>query len=257
MGDVSIIARRLLDGHVQYGWSGNGGCLDTRGVILNTLYDTPELVDYLFSLGQLELIGEPHSERKSHWYRNRPTGKPHWLGNSERDVFSKIAFVDYCYFYETREEKWYFVNHCSAFIVKLPLSWCIDYMMSYTPNDDDRLDQGKLMHELNSSVLLQFLDKYDSDAEFKKYCDSVSHCDGKVKITPETVDNFRTIVTKYRDDDYIVPIFDMCRNILFEDMTRYYDYWTIYDTEADKIIFRRRTADHVETINWRNRNEKT
>lgn len=25
MGDVSIIARRLEDGHVQYGWSGNGG----------------------------------------------------------------------------------------------------------------------------------------------------------------------------------------------------------------------------------------
>lgn len=25
MGDVSIIARRLTDGHVQYGWSGNGG----------------------------------------------------------------------------------------------------------------------------------------------------------------------------------------------------------------------------------------
>lgn len=25
MGDVSIIARRLPDGHVQYGWSGNGG----------------------------------------------------------------------------------------------------------------------------------------------------------------------------------------------------------------------------------------
>lgn len=25
MGDVSIIARRLEDGNVQYGWSGNGG----------------------------------------------------------------------------------------------------------------------------------------------------------------------------------------------------------------------------------------
>lgn len=25
MGDVSIIARRLADGYVQYGWSGNGG----------------------------------------------------------------------------------------------------------------------------------------------------------------------------------------------------------------------------------------
>ena len=250
MGDVSIIARRLLDGHVQYGWSGNGGCLDTRGVILSTLYDTPELVDYLFSLGQLELIGEPHSEHKNYWYRNRPTGQPHWLGNSERDVFSKIAFVDYCYFYETLEQRWYFIYQCSAFIVKLPLDWCIERMESYTPGDDDRLDQGELLHWLNSSVLLQFLDKYDSDEGFRIYCDSISHCDGKVRITPETLDNFRSTVIKYRDDDYIIPIFDMCRNILFEDMTKFFGYWTIYDTDNDKIIFRQRTDNHIETINW-------
>ena len=27
MGDASIIARLLANGHVQYGWSGNGGIL--------------------------------------------------------------------------------------------------------------------------------------------------------------------------------------------------------------------------------------
>ena len=32
MGDVSIIARRLEDGHVQYGWSGNGGYYKVVGV---------------------------------------------------------------------------------------------------------------------------------------------------------------------------------------------------------------------------------
>ena len=158
--------------------------------------------------------------------------------------------MDYCYFYETLEQRWYFIYQCSAFIVKLPLDWCIERMESYTPGDDDRLDQGELLHWLNSSVLLQFLDKYDSDEGFRTYCDSISHCDGKVRITPETIDNFRSTVIKYRDDDYIIPIFDMCRNILFEDMTKYFDYWTIYDTDNDKIIFRRRTDDHVETINW-------
>ena len=250
MGDISIIARRLLDGHVQYGWSGNGGCLGTCGVILSTLYDTPELVDYLFSLGQLELIGAPHSELEGCWYRNRPTGQPHWLGNSERDVFSKIAFVDYVYFYEEAEQRWFFIYPCSAFVVKTPLDWCIERITAYTPSDDDRLDQGKLLHELNSSVLLQFLDKYDSDEGFRKYCNSISHCDGEVMITPETVDNFRSIVKKCRDDDYIIPIFDMCRNTLFDDMVKYYDCWTVYDTDTDKIIFHRRTDAHVETINW-------
>lgn len=250
MGDISIIARRLLDGHVQYGWSGNGGCLDTCGVIINTLYDTPELVDYLFSLGQLELLGEPYSEKENCWYRNRPTGKPHWLGNSERDVFSKIAFVDYVYFYESSEEKWYFIDPCTAFYVKVPLGWCIDTMVSYTSGDEDRLEQDRILHDINAKVLSEFLDKYYSDKEFRVYCDSISHCGGLSKITPETVDGYRSAVIKYGDDDYIQPIFDMCRSYLFEDMTKYFDYWVKYDIDNDKMIFRRRTDDVVETINW-------
>ena len=34
MGDISIIARRLDDGHVQYGWSGNGGYFRNVGMRL-------------------------------------------------------------------------------------------------------------------------------------------------------------------------------------------------------------------------------
>ena len=34
MGDISIIARRLGDGHVQYGWSGNGGYYSMVGARL-------------------------------------------------------------------------------------------------------------------------------------------------------------------------------------------------------------------------------
>ena len=42
----------------------------------------------------------------------------------------------------------------------------------------------------------------------------------------------------------------MCRIILFENMTKFFGYWTIYDTDNDKIIFRQRTDNHIETINW-------
>ena len=101
MGDTSIIARRLADGRIEYGWSGNGGTLDTRGSIIDCYYDTPELVDYLFGLGQLELIAAPHSEETDFWYCNRPTGAPHWVVNSENEIFDRIMFVDYIYFYET------------------------------------------------------------------------------------------------------------------------------------------------------------
>ena len=63
MGDTSMIARRLKDGRVQYGWSGNGGTFPYVGLRLLTWYDTPDMVEYLFSLGQLRHLDEPYSER--------------------------------------------------------------------------------------------------------------------------------------------------------------------------------------------------
>lgn len=62
MGDVSIIARRLADGHVQYGWSGNGGYYRSVGIRLSLWYREPETVEYLFKLGQTRLIGQIGSE---------------------------------------------------------------------------------------------------------------------------------------------------------------------------------------------------
>lgn len=53
MGDISIIARRLTPKMVQYGWSGNGGYYSAVGALLLEEYNTPERVEYLFSLGQL------------------------------------------------------------------------------------------------------------------------------------------------------------------------------------------------------------
>ena len=47
MGDVSIIARRLSDKYVQYGWCGNGGVFSSVGTRLWEDYNTPEMVEYL------------------------------------------------------------------------------------------------------------------------------------------------------------------------------------------------------------------
>lgn len=65
MGDISIIARRLDDGQVQYGWSGNGGYFRNVGNKLLEWYDSPELVEYLFGLGELMNIGLPGSDKKN------------------------------------------------------------------------------------------------------------------------------------------------------------------------------------------------
>lgn len=102
MGDVSVIARRLRDGHVQYGWSGNGGYYKMLGNRLLRWYNNKDEdnIEYLFGLGELRLLGKPGSERGGAlWLETHDlTHTPHNLGMSEREIFSKIAFVDYGYF---------------------------------------------------------------------------------------------------------------------------------------------------------------
>ena len=81
LGDISIIARRLEDGHVQYGWSGNGGYYKVVGVRLLLWYLEPEDVEYLFGLGQTALIGKRGSEYGGYrWIETHDlTGEPFWL----------------------------------------------------------------------------------------------------------------------------------------------------------------------------------
>ena len=88
MGDASIIARLLANGHVQYGWSGNGGYFSMVGIRLLLWYQEPKNVEYLFSLGQTSLIGKIGSEKGGfNWYETHcPTGEPFWLANTERMI---------------------------------------------------------------------------------------------------------------------------------------------------------------------------
>lgn len=121
MGDISIIARRLEDGHVQYGWSGNGGYYKVVGVRLLLWYLEPEDVEYLFGLGQTALIGKRGSEYGGYrWIETHDlTGEPFWLDYSERSIFSRIVFIDYGYFYDL-DHKWYYIIP-GPFRIKMPL----------------------------------------------------------------------------------------------------------------------------------------
>lgn len=75
MGDISVIARRLSDKYVQYGWSGNAGYPGTVGARLWMYYNTPEMVEYLFGLGQLRQLCKPGSETSADPFRTMPTGR--------------------------------------------------------------------------------------------------------------------------------------------------------------------------------------
>ena len=95
MGDISIIARRLEDGHVQYGWSGNGGYYKVVGVRLLLWYLEPEDVEYLFGLGQTALIGKRGSEYGGYrWIETHDlTGEPFWLDYSERSISVELYLL--------------------------------------------------------------------------------------------------------------------------------------------------------------------
>ena len=128
MGDISMIARRLPDGRVQYGWSGNGGYCRTVGAALLCWYNTPEMVEYLFGLGQVSFLARPldgNYDGDDKLY-TKPIGRPHYWTDSEQKIFGKIAFVDYVYFYDT-DNQWYYVSP-NRFNAKIPLVAVCEYL---------------------------------------------------------------------------------------------------------------------------------
>ena len=240
MGDISIIARRMSNGKIQYGWSGNGGTLDIRGSVINTYYDTLELVDYLFGLGQMELISMPHSEDTDFWYRNKPVGEPHWIVDSENDIYDRIMFIDYVYFYESSEQKWYFVLP-SFFSVKTPLEWCVDYMDSYTKMEE-RSDQSQCLCKISHDSAFRICELYDEDAEFREYCNFRGISDDKVRNLMDVIDGL------YGNDDD--ALFKVGHNHDYKVMCEYFDSWMIFDQSSGKYRPHVRTDHHIETVNW-------
>ena len=120
MADISIIARRLKNGNVEYGWSGNGGYYSSVGIRLLAWYDNPADVDYLFGLGQTRLIGKKGSENGGFpaYLTHSPIGKEFWIGETEQDIFNEIM-TDYTYFYDLDNE-WYYITR-GPFQIKIPL----------------------------------------------------------------------------------------------------------------------------------------
>lgn len=123
MGDISVIARRLSEKNVQYGWSGNAGYPETVGARLWSYYNTPEMVEYLFSLGQLRQLCAPGGETSDDilpgTFRTEPTGRPHWVTTSELDIYSRIAFVDHAYLYDS-DNTWYYIAPLIMHILIFP-----------------------------------------------------------------------------------------------------------------------------------------
>ena len=233
MGDVSVIARRLEDGHVQYGWSGNGGYFRNVGLRLQLWYEAPEDVEYLFGLGQTKLIGKRGSENGGYrWVESHGlTGEAFWLGNTEREIFSRIAFVDYGYFYDL-DHRWYYIIP-GPFRIKVPLNLIEGGL-------DEDYYEFDYLRKLEDQILRYIFTEYmQKNRDFEYYLEQEG-------CNPETV------MTNIEKDGQlnIWKLYDKYQNIW-----RYFDDWIVIktnedDTEIVGIVVRKREDIHVETCNW-------
>lgn len=233
MGDISIIARRLEDGHIQYGWSGNGGYFKVVGARLLLWYQNPEDVEYLFGLGQTRLIGKKGSEHGGYnWFDTHDlTGEAFWLGSTERIIFSKIAFVDYGYFYDL-DHKWYYIVP-GPFRIKMPLELI-------RQNLNKSGEEFDFLRKVRDKILRYILGDYvENDSEFTEYMKKEGY-DLEDVIKNISIDGLLSTLEFYNK---------------YRKIYNYFDDWILIKTNADNteiadIILRKKGKEHIETYKW-------
>ena len=237
MGSPGVIARRLSDGRVEYGYAGLGGYYRFMGMRLLGLYNTPKMVDYLFGLGELRQLGLPYSESgKEHiLLKNILDGHPHRVGQSEENIWNRIAFVQTAYFYEN-DGHWYHVEP-GIFRIKIPLEHirCV--------SQDGENDEFEYIEQMQVGILKYILGDYLSEDPM-----FVQHL-GNCGVTTSQI--METLFAKSGDVDD--PLRKFWRG--FRSVAEYFDPWIVVQTEDEyrsvcRYKLRRRTEKHVETCDW-------
>lgn len=232
MGDISIIARRLTPEYIQYGWSGNGGYFSSVGALLLEEYNKPEMVKYLFGLGQLSHLFLPYSEETTHWLRTSPTGQPHWVDDTERKIFSRIMFVDYGYFYDS-DGKWYYVVP-GPFRIKMPLELVGNHL-------DEQGYEFDYLREVEAQVVRKMSEIHE-----------ISHT-LQERLKTEGVDSAHVdaaITDCLAEENPVYHLFEK-----YDRIFRRFDDWVVIKTDGDKaeitdVVMRLKDDRHIETINW-------
>ena len=231
MGNISVLARRRADGTVQYGWSGNMGYFRNVGMELFHWYNDPDMVDYLFDLGQLSNLSEPYTENNeelSIFFRNCPTGSPHWVSSTEADIFSKLLFAEHGYFYDS-DGGWYYVAP-GPFILKIPFL----LVMSNLDNNDLEF---KFLEKCGHMVAEYIINDYPKTDP--KFAAILAAGYGKSELR-ELLD------AKY-------PLLELSRQ--YPELRKYFDDWVVIvpDVTEDNvagILMRKREEPRTETIGW-------
>lgn len=229
MSTNCVIARRLLDGTVQFGSGGIGGGPDNAGERILDWYNEPKMVDYLFSLGQLGAIGKPGCYDRHSFWGCRLTGFPHWTSRTERCIFSTLPDIDFGYFYE-RDKRWYLIKN-GQFIVKMPLELAV-----YNTREDG--DGNAFFDDVNGLVLKHIFEDYPQTRPgFARLIGEEQNADVYEKLQTE-----QWPLTKLSED--------------YRDIYEYFDDWVVAVPDAagqkiEKLFTRKKTMPNKETICWK------
>lgn len=248
MGESSIIARRLPDGHVQFGWSGEGGNFQHVGRKLLDWYNTPDMVAYLFSLGQMERLVNPLADGDQ--YRQRttvPAGEPYFIGTSENDLFSKVMFVSFAYFFDT-DGRWYYIQP-GSFRIKVPLREVSEYLE--LAGKEMEFD---LFRKIKAQILRTIADGwYLNDEEFHVLADRNGFDRERALRLYEKI--LYTGDMSQNDEDYRYWQFP---SQYFEEnqwLFCFLDRWGVVKAVGDgtapgEMMMRKRREPRAETIDW-------
>lgn len=239
MGDVSVIARRLSDKYVQYGWCGNGGVFSSIGTRLWEDYNTPEMVEYLFSLGQLRSLWSPGSENSSYLFRTEPTGEPHWVGTSELDIYSKIAFIDHTYFYDG-DHQWYYIVP-TVMWTKVPISLIVAHLT----------ERGDILPEFRLALEMAVFDSvrsyYRNDEQFHEYVARLGYDDNRMNQLRQAIINSGDKLFYWNNCELLETL---------KNLYRYFALWAVVTEdesgrEIGRVLLRAKSEPYIETIFWK------
>lgn len=109
------------------------------------------MVGYLFSLGELGIIGHTGSENGGYplYLTHEIRNYHHWLGHTEREIFTRIAFIDYGYFYDL-DDQWYYDQW--YYIVPGPFRIKISLMHIYYATNEGEEREFNYLQEIEHKI---------------------------------------------------------------------------------------------------------
>lgn len=174
MGTRCAIGRRLSPDYVQYGCGGPNGGFFTAGLYLLCEYDTPEAVEKLFRLGQLNLLGTPpDQEPRRGWYKTQPSGMPHRVGQSERELFDCLFYLEFGYFYDS-DHRWYLITATDT-MVKVPLDAMARFYLKYQSSSYEFEYYDSLLENTAQRVLEAVKEWRETDPDYARYLEQAGY----------------------------------------------------------------------------------